>query len=363
MLSKVMDAWSGLVDGFYRNQFGGNERIRLYESMTALLENGVPLDLALDRIGSIYSDGGRHARHPIALASYGIGKAVDGGKTLAQACLNWVPYQEHAVISAGEKSGNLIQAFSDCVRIIEARQKVMKLVVSTASYPIFVWSLMAYLLNVIATRVVPAMSRSSNPEAWSGAPMVLHMIATFVTNWGLLTLCIVVVLVVTSIVTLPYFRGPWRTRLEILPPWSIYKALHGSTFLLNIAVMLRANIDPLGALDTLKRGANPWLRERLEAAHYGVRMGKNFGEALDLSGHKFPDHEAIQFLIVLSTTQSFSAAVHRYSLRWLEISLKQVERYAKTLSLVSMVLIGVLMILVMVGAYSMTGNATQGMTH
>ncbi|RMO31463.1 Type II secretion system protein, partial [Pseudomonas syringae pv. pisi] len=104
MLSKAMDAWSGLVEGFYRNQFGGNERIRLYESMTALLENGVPLDLALDRIGSIYSDGGRRARHPIALASYGIGKAVDGGKTLAQACLNWVPYQEHAVISAGEKS-------------------------------------------------------------------------------------------------------------------------------------------------------------------------------------------------------------------------------------------------------------------
>ncbi|EPN50146.1 type II secretion system protein [Pseudomonas syringae pv. actinidiae ICMP 19094] len=363
MLSKVMDAWTGLVDGFYRNQFGGNERIRLYESMTALLENGVPLDLALDRIGSIYSDGGRRVRHPIALASYGIGKAVAGGKTLAQACLNWVPYQEHAVISAGEKSGNLIQAFSDCVRIIEARQKVMNLVLSTALYPIFVWSLMAYLLNVVATRVVPAMSRSSNPEGWSGAPMVLHMIATFVTNWGMLTLCLVVMLVVTSIVTLPYFRGPWRTRLEMLPPWSIYKALHGSTFLLNIAVMLRSNIDPLEALDTLKRGANPWLRERLEAAHYGVRMGKNFGVALDLSGHKFPDHEAIQFLIVLSTTQSFSAAVHRYSLRWLEISLKQVERYAKTLSLVSMVLIGLLMILVMVGAYSMTGNATQGMSH
>ncbi|MEE4220261.1 type II secretion system F family protein [Pseudomonas viridiflava] len=363
MLSKAMDGWSGLVDGFYKKQFGSQERIRFYESMTALLENGVPIDVALDRLGLIYSDGGRHRHHPISLASYGIGRAVAGGKKMAQACLNWVPYQEHAVISAGEQSGNLIQAFSDCVRIIEARQRVLNLVLSSALYPIFVWSLMAYLLNVVATRVVPAMSRSSNPESWSGAPMVLHLIASFVTNWGTLTLCIVVVLIVTSLVTLPYFRGPWRTRFEKLPPWSIYKALHGSTFLLNIAVMLRANIDPLEALDTLKRGANPWLRERLEAAHYGVRMGKNFGEALDLSGHRFPDHEAIQFLIVLSTTHSFSAAVHRYSLRWLEISLKQVERYAKSLSLVSMVLIGLLMILVMVGAYSMTGNATQGMSH
>lgn len=362
MLSSLMDGWSSFVTAFHKHQFGGKERIRLYESMTALLENGVHMDVALDRIGKIYSDNGRRPHHPIALASHGIGRTVEGGKSLAQACLGWVPYQEHAVISAGEQSGNLVQAFSDCVRIIEARQKVMTLVLSTALYPTFVWSLMAYLLHVIASRVVPAMSRSSNPESWTGIPLFLHMISSFVNNWGLLTLCSVVLLILTSISTLPYFRGSLRTRLEVLPPWSIYKALHGSTFLLNIAVMLRANITPLDALDTLKRGANPWLRERLDAAHYGVRMGKNFGEALDLSGYRFPDHEAIQFLIVLSTTHSFSAAVHRYSLRWLDSSLKQVERYAKTLSMVSMVMIGLLMILVLIGTYSMTGNATQGLS-
>ncbi|MBI6855925.1 type II secretion system F family protein [Pseudomonas cichorii] len=359
MLSKLMDGWSDFITAYHKKQFGSKERIQLYESLTALLENGVHLDVALGRIGEIYNKEGRTPHHPIALACSDIGRIVGGGKPLAQACIDWVPYQEHAVISAGEQSGNLVHAFADCVRIIEAHQKVISLVVSTVPYPIMVWSLMAYLLHVVASRVVPAMARSSNPESWTGAPMLLHLIASFVNNWGLFALVVIVALIVVSVVSLPYFRGPWRTRLESLPPWSIYKALHGSTFLLNIAVMLRANISPLDALDTLKEGANPWMRERLDAAHYGVRMGKNFGTALDLSGHRFPDHEAIQFLTVLSTTHSFSTAVHRYSLRWLDISLKKVSRYASMLTLVSTVLIGLLMILVLTGTYSMTSNFTQ----
>ncbi len=363
MLSNLMDGWSGFILAFHKKQFGSKERIQLYESLIALLENGVHLDVALDQIGVIYTDGGRRPHHPIALACRGIDRVIDAGKTLAQACADWVPYQEHAIISAGEQSGNLVQAFNDCVRIIEARQRVMSLVLSTAGYPVLVWSLMAYLLHVVASRVVPAMSRSSNPDSWTGASQALYLLASFVNNWGLPFLIAVVVLIAASVVSLPYFRGSLRTRLEVLPPWSIYKALHGSTFLLNIAVMLRANISPLDALDTLKKGANPWLRERLEAAHYGVRMGKSFGTALDLSGYRFPDHEAIQFLIVLSTTHSFSDAVHRYSLRWLETSLKQVARYASTLTLVSTGLIGGLMILVLIGTYSMTGSVTQTLSH
>lgn len=358
MLASIFDGWSALLESWYSKQFGGTERIQFYESMVALLENAVTVDEALKEVGGIYSDGGKHRNHPIALACSGIGMSVRNGKPLAEACRAWMPYQEMAIIGAGERSGNLPQAFYDCIRIIEARQRIVSLILTTTLYPSLLWALMAYLLHIIATRMVPAMARTSNPEGWTGASAFLYGIANFVNHWGLVSLISFVLLLVVVVVTLPYFCGPLRVRLERLPPWSIYKALHGSTFLLNISVMLRSNINQIEALDALMLNAKPWLRERLVAARYGVRMGKNFGMALKLAGHEFPDKMAVQFLCVLATRKGFSDAIHRFSNRWLESSLRNVERYSKGILLFSSMAMGILMILVLVGTYSMQATVT-----
>jgi len=359
MLGSLADRWSALSETWYSKQFGGKERIQFYESMVALLENGVGINDALKEVGDVYSDGGKQPNHPIALACSAIGLSVRNGKKLAAACQAWMPYQEVAIIGAGEKSGNLLQACFDCVRIIEARQKITSLVLSASLYPSLLWGLMAYLLHIVATKMVPAMARRSDPESWSGIPALLYAIANFVNHWGLVTLICIVLFVISSIVTLPYFTGPIRVWLERFPPWSIYKALHGSTFLLNISVMLRSNVNQIDALDALKLNAKPWLRERMTAARYGVRMGKNFGVALHLAGHQFPDKQAVQFLCVLATRKGFSEAIHRFSNRWLDNTLKRVERYTKSFLLASSIAIGVLMILVLIGTYSMQGDVTH----
>lgn len=361
MLASLQDGYSALASSWYRRQFRTREKILFYESMVALLENGVTLNEALKEVGEVYSDQGIHRHHPIALACSAMALSVQNGKKLAQACQAWMSYQEVAIIAAGERSGNLLQAFFDCVRVLEAQQKILTLVLSSALYPGLLWSLMAYLLHIIATRMVPAMARRSDPESWNGVPALLYRIANYVEQWGMATLIVVVSLLIVSIVTLPFFCGPLRVLLERFPPWSIYKTLHGSTFLLNISVMLRANINQVEALDTLKLNAKPWLRERLVAARYGVRMGKNFGAALRQAGHDFPDKQAVQFLCVLATRKGFSEAIQRFSQRWLDNSLKRIERYSKSLLIFSSVAIGSLMILVLVGTYSLQGDITSAL--
>lgn len=359
----LSEAYSVFAIRWYSTQFGGAERIQFYESMTALLENGVPLQEALLEVSKVYSDEGKRPYHPIALAGSAMSTTVSNGKTLGWACQPWMPYQEVAIIGSGEKSGNLQQAFDDCVRTIEARQKIVSLILSSSLYPALLWALMAYLLHIVATKMVPAMARRSDPEGWTGIPSLLYSISNFVNNWGVVTLIGFVLFLIVSITTLPYFTGPLRVRLEGLPPWSIYKALHGSTFLLNIAVMLRSNINQLDALEALELNAKPWLRERLIAARYGVRMGKNFGMALKLAGHQFPDKQAVQFLCVLATRKGFSEAIHRFSTRWLANSLKNVERYSRGILIASSMAIGVLMILVLVGTYSMQADVTNTLQH
>lgn len=359
MLSRLLDSWTTFADAWYAKQFGSKERIQFYESLCALLENGVGIDDALEELRAIFSDGGKKRRDPTALATAGISQAVRNGKSLGDACQRWMPYQETAIIAAGERSGALVQAFLDCVQMIEARGRILSLILSVTVYPIMLWAMMAYLLHVIASRMVPAMTRVSNPEGWTGIPYLLYQVSSYVNNWGLLTLIVVLSVIVLATGSLPYLTGPLRVRLDRLPPWSIYKALHGSTFLLNISVMLKANINQIEALQSLQRGATPWLRERLIAAIYGVNQGKNFGEALRLAGHEFPDKTAVQFLCVLATRKGFSEAIHRFSNRWIEQTLKQVERYTKAFLTFSTIAMGLLMLLVVSGAFSLQSNVAS----
>ena len=164
MLSDVRAMLNRWAETFYAKQFGKNERIQFYESLMGILEDGVSLEDALHTVARAFSDNGQKL-HPVSLACRDIAQSVKGGKSLSISCEGWVPYDENSLIASGEDTGNLVQAFRDCVRIIEVRQRISKLVASATVFPSVVWSVMAALLYVIAVWMVPSMTRRSNPEA------------------------------------------------------------------------------------------------------------------------------------------------------------------------------------------------------
>ncbi|QXH43744.1 type II secretion system F family protein [Pseudomonas sessilinigenes] len=356
---------------FYAAQFGKKERIQFYESLMGVLEDGISIEVALETVQKAFSNDGKEL-HPVSIVCSEIAMSVRGGKSLAQSCRRRLPYEEVSLIETGEETGKLVQAFRDCVRIIEIRQRIARLIQSVVAMPSLTWSLMWALLYVIALWMVPSMTKRSDPDAWTGVPALLYHLSNLVSHYGFFILGSVVIVILTATLTLPVFCGlaleptspTWkiqlsrilqkaRLNLESAPPWSIYKVLHGSIFLMNMSVMLRSGINQLDALTILKRGAPPWLRERLDAIHYGVRSGKNFGQALKLAGHKFPDAMAIHYLEVLAVRKGFAESMERFASRWLEQTLRKVEATSKFLIAFSSVCMGVLMILVVVGIFQM----------
>lgn len=378
MLDYLQDIRAGIKETtrdwltkFYAAQFGKKERIQFYESLMGVLEDGIPIEVALETVQKAFSNDGKEL-HPVSIICSEIAMSVRGGKSLAQSCRSRLPYEEASLIETGEQTGNLVQAFRDCVRIIEIRQRIARLIQSVVAMPSLTWSLMWALLYVIALWMVPSMTKRSDPEAWTGVPALLYHLSNLVSHYGFFILGAVVIVMLTSTLTLPVFCGlaleptspTWkiqlsrimqgaRLKMESAPPWSTYKVLHGSIFLMNMSVMLRSGINQLDALTILKRGAPPWLRERLDAIHYGVRSGKNFGQALKLAGHRFPDAMAIHYLEVLAVRKGFAESMERFASRWLEQTLRKVEATSKFLIAFSSVCMGVLMILVVVGIFQM----------
>lgn len=370
----LKEASRGWVETFYAKQFGKKERVQFYESLMGVLEDGIPIEVALETVEKAFSNNGKEL-HPVSIICGEIAMTVRGGKSLAHSCRAHVPYDEASLIETGEETGNLVQAFRDCVRIIEIRQRIGRLVRSVVALPSLTWSLMWALLYVIALWMVPSMTRRSDPESWTGIPELLYHLSNLVTHYGLAILIGLLAVIAIAVTTLPVFCGlkikpdspTWqvqvsrvlqvaRLRVESFPPWSLYKVLHGSIFLLNMSVMLRTGINQLDALAILNRSAPPWLSERLDAIHYGVSSGKNFGEALKLAGHQFPDAMAIHYLEVLATRKGFAESMERFANRWLEQTLLRVDATSKFLIAMSSVCMGVLMILVVIGIFQMAGS-------
>jgi type II secretory pathway component PulF len=137
--------------------------------------------------------------------------------------------------------------------------------------------------------------------------------------------------------------------------------LLGSTFLLNIGVLMGSGVKLNDALAKMEGRAKPWLRERLNATLYGVRSGSNLGQSLDRAGFDFPDKRAVQFLRVISGLQGADQNMERFGERWLAQSIKSLQKIAGLLLGLAILLNAGLMILVLVGTHGISQAVMAGM--
>jgi len=339
-----------LDDKFIQAQFGPGARIEFYEELSILLENRVLLNEGLKEMYAIASKEGRNPRVARAVVIHECMQAVGEGKPLSHALQRWASYQEISLIAAGERAGgDLKTAFDDAIKIITAKQEILAAAMSATIYPSILIMLTCVLLKQISTQLIPKLAKTTNPQTWEGSAQVLYQISQFVTNYGLAALAVMIMTVVLIFASMPYLRGSVRIYLDKLPPWSIYRMLHGATFLLNVAVMIRAGIKLHDALTLLAANANPWLRERIETAIYGTGIGGNLGVALYNAGFQFPDKRAVEFLMILASREGFDEAIGRFGDRWLIKSIKRVQRFAKVALGCGVLFVGILMLLIVSG--------------
>lgn len=317
-----LDAW------WTRAQLTAPVRSRIYRSLAMLLENNVLLVEALAEIYAVVSHDGKKTKKPAAAMLYECRRMVSEGHTFASAISKWVSPEEGALIAAGETSGNLREAFNDAMNLIEARRKIMG-AVQRAAYPLFLVFILCYLLHIVSTELVPSLSAAASPDTWVGAARMLYLASEFVTHFGLIALAGSIGIVIAVLVSLPRLRGNLRYHLDKFPPWSVYRLVMGSIALQNIAVLIRSGVRLHDALLLVSAHANPYLRERIDAAIVGTTKGLNLGRALEAAEYDFPDREAVKYIRLLANRDGFDKGLFKFAEDWLE---QATEKVAATMN-------------------------------
>jgi len=355
-----------LTHRFLRLQFSGaggvlgaGARIEFYETLELLLSNNVMLSTALREIYKIESKNGKNTKSLRAIVIFECMSALDSGRNLSDALARWVPDQEAQLIRAGERSGELAGALTDAVRIIEAKRAIFGAILGGTAYPLLLSGISVVLLNLISTKMVPQFIKILKPNQWSPPAMALRAIADYVNHYGLVTVVGLIVFFIWMFWSMPNMsRAHIRRVLDKIPPWSLYRMLHGATFLLNVAVMLRAGVKVHDVLTLMSDAGSPWMKVRIQAALNGINQGMNLGEALHRSGYEFPDARAVQFLRILANQEGFENKLTRFGERWMEASVADVKKASAMMTSFSILLIGALLMLVIAGMMSIQQSIT-----
>lgn len=354
-----------LVDNINRAvlklQFGAGARIRFYESLVLMLQNNVQLGDALRELHAVVSDNGKKNKTAEALIYQHCIDSLNNGASLSDALEHWVNPTEAALLRAGEKSGELQKAMGYVTGLIQKKKAMLAALTGATLYPLILSGLAGFLLNMISTQLVPKFAKLAPPEQWQGAARLLYLVADSATRYGSAIVIGLVIAIVAVIVSLPTLRGPLRPYLDRLFPYSAYRMLHGSSFLLGVALMVSSGQQLRESLLSLAHSANPWLRERIDGALDGVDAGKNFGAALAGAGHDFPDRIAIQYLTIFANRDGFEAAMVNYAHRWMEQSVAMMQRIGSIALGIGLMTVALLMLLVIAGAGEITNMVQSGM--
>ncbi|HCL9882136.1 TPA: type II secretion system F family protein, partial [Escherichia coli] len=260
----------------------------------------------------------------------------------------WVPQEEAAVISAGIRSGSIVDALQFATTLTDAKEQIHQAIWQMAIYPVGLLIMMTGTLYVLNTELIPELSKISSPDSWSGALGFLYGLSVFVDNYG--AICAVLFAVITGLISwsLPNWKSPdsVRTFADKIMPWSIYQDIQGATFLLNMAALLKAKMTTLNSLNILQEFASPWLSTRLDSIIYRVRQGDHLGLALRQCGYQFPSREAANFLSLLQGDGA-TELISNYGQRWLSQTLQRVKKRANVIRLIMLIfLVMSLMLLV-----------------
>lgn len=315
------------------------QRYRIYRKLEGMLRMNEALSRCLDRLYQNASEMGKYPNRPAAIALREWFLKDRQGQGLSEAMEGWVPSSELYMIRAGEESGTMAKSLAS-IQEMGQRAKEMREAVSYAiAYPTFMMILLSFVLYMFGVQLIQNMRETAPPKiiASMGA---LPAVSDFIAEWGLWVLGGVVLVIAVITATLPHWRGPLRSKFDMYPPWSWYRVLQGSSFLLGMSALLGAQVPLKRALEILEDQANPWLRERVASARQEVLKGRNLGEALRFGGYNFPDPGVAVDLEILSERADVGTVIEDVTKEWIRDQIETMKAQAAVARNVGLILVG-----------------------
>jgi len=239
---------------------GRASRIALYTDMHAFLSKGITM---VEVFGDMIEIFRKNKKHSHAAVYTDMQKAIAAGDKLSVAMAPWIPEEEALMLGQGEAANRVLDILGSMKNMLTRQAEAMGVMVGAVmggiGYIIIIVGMVLFASHV----VVPPMLQSSTPKdlaAMSFAPYFFAFSDWFA-KWFPVLGILVGGAIAWSIWSLPRMIGPRRLWLDNhLAPWSIYRRMRSTMFLISAATMLRAGVTMIDVLGDTARLGSGWTR-------------------------------------------------------------------------------------------------------
>jgi type II secretory pathway component PulF len=315
-----------------RTQLTAQARLRIYRKISKMLANGLPLLKILEELELRASHEGRKPGEPLALTLADWRGVVQNGGMLAEAMAWWVPHTEQMIVMAGEQSGRLEASLINVCAVVQYSRRIRAAIVGGLTYPTVILAMTIGYVYLFGKLVIPRFASIVNPERWHGVAKSLYELSRFVQGGMLYCLVALGVLIGVLFYSMPRWSGNVRAVLDRYPPYSIYRLIVGSGFLVAFSSLQAAGFTVERSLSRLATDAKPWLKERIDDMLFGVKSGLNVGEAMKNTGYRFPSQEIVDDLCVYAEYKGFADALHSLATEWMNEGVETIEAQMRVIN-------------------------------
>ena len=324
--------------------YSASHRIRFYRKVATLMRNGKQLITSIENLQKRAARRGKTDVEAVALNE--ILQGLRQGKSFADAIQHYASVNERMVLEAGENSGDLPNALDLSAEILDASSQMKSKVLGAIISPLFLISMLIGILFLLARVVIPKLTAVLCPEQWEAPARLLYKVTQVVnSHWMLLVLFLLIAALVGIGLSLSRWSGKGRAAFDRIPPWSMFRLLIGSGWLMSLASLIKSGETVLNSLQKMQRVSkkNKWLYDRLGRAVFFYSSGLNLGEALEATKQCFPDRDIVDDLVVYADMEGFDDILHSLGREWAEKGLEKIKQQAGILNTAAITLVGLLL--------------------
>lgn len=338
----------------FQFKFDTGARTRLWRKVGKMIGDGIPIISALEEIRAL-----RSKKDPMAQALSEWIAQMNNGRKLSEASKDWVSSEERMLLMAGEQSGTLSERMTSIVIVTKAKKNIVAAIRNGLAYPTFLIGLAFGLMYLFAYKIIPAFTSAARGDFWTGMARTMVNSATFVQNWLHWIALLLVGLLIILFMSFSRWSGRNRVVWDRRVPYSVYRIMIGSSWLIAMAALLQAGVRVETALEQLMAQSEPWAKVRIAAALRGIRSGRNLGDALHISGYEFPDREIISDIRVYATKSGVDEALRIIADEWIEESVERIRGLMRVVFGITLIIVAILLVFEVAGLLSLQMQLMQ----
>ena len=331
-----MSFYTVINEWFLRKQNTAAKRTTLYKKLGVYVQNGLPIDVAMERLYVRVSQEGTKHDTTEALALRDWLELKNDGNSFAASIQSWASPEEYQIINAGEHTGRLPEAFEQLAETTTITKKLKKAVVRPLFVPVFGIAAITFFLVTINKMAVGILTNMMPMSEWVGLSLLLKYMSIFTEHFlfpVLIGLAIFGCLVKFS---LPRLTGPFRRAIEGFLPYRMHRLVSASTFMLTLSNMMQARVSVDEALGFMSKSGSRWYRDQVNSILEGMDR-KSFANAALTSRNKFLDEEIVGDLLVYEETTGLAEAIGTIARTWADENIEAMTRIAFVIKLSSLV--------------------------